>query len=344
MKANPPAEADAPMIEKLAAIGIVPGQDFDASKLDADFAKRIPQLGYDRIMLHFKDSDGDMKNVNGWGFTLKTGLYGTDYLQRALVTAIGLGANRPQDAVYPTSLKQPGGLLGRDYLGSEKYVLTLQKGPVAAGEGFWSLTMYDANYFFVENPINRYSISERQPLKANSDGSVDLLIQHESPGADKESNWLPAPKDKFLLMMRLYWPEESDPSILDGSWAIPDAGEQFGPADGSDEDAVGIVDGAGDRGLSRDVGSCGWRRRGCRRTRRWKPSGWNGEGPAAAGPAGPSLLGGGHRRGGGRARPWPCRAGRPGAAPSLRSGRRSRWRWSCGRCRPRSGPTRSAGP
>ena len=82
--------------------------------------------------------------------------------------------------------------------------------------------MYDANYFFVENPINRYSISERQPLKANSDGSVDLLIQHESPGADKESNWLPAPKDKFLLMMRLYWPEESDPSILNGSWAIPE--------------------------------------------------------------------------------------------------------------------------
>ena len=222
MKANPPAEADAPMIEKLAAIGIVPGQDFDASKLNADFAKRIPQLGYDRVMLHFKDSDGDMKNVNGWGFTLKTGLYGTDYLQRALITAFGLGANRPQDAVYPTSLKQPGGLLGHDYQGSEKYVLTFKKGQLPPAKGFWSLTMYDANYFFVENPINRYSISERQPLKANSDGSVDLLIQHESPGADKELNWLPAPKDKFLLMMRLYWPEESDPSILNGSWAIPE--------------------------------------------------------------------------------------------------------------------------
>ena len=182
MKTNPPAEADAPMLEKLAAIGIVPGQDFDASKLDADFAKRIPQLGFDRIMLHFKASGGDMKSVNGWGFTTKTGLYGTDYLQRALITAIGLGANRPQDAVYPTSTKGTGGLLGRDYMGSEKYVLTFKKGQLPPAKGFWSLTMYDGSYFFVENPINRYSISERQDLKANPDGSVDLYLQNESPG------------------------------------------------------------------------------------------------------------------------------------------------------------------
>ena len=81
--------------------------------------------------------------------------------------------------------------------------------------------MYDAHYFFVDNPLNRYSISAREPLKANEDGSIDILIQHESPGADKESNWLPAPKDKFILMMRLYWPNESNPSIIDGSWQIP---------------------------------------------------------------------------------------------------------------------------
>lgn len=81
--------------------------------------------------------------------------------------------------------------------------------------------MYDANYFFVPNPINRYSISPRQNLKANADGSVDLYVQTDSPGTDKESNWLPAPSGKFVLMMRLYWPDESDPSILDGSWTIP---------------------------------------------------------------------------------------------------------------------------
>jgi hypothetical protein len=87
--------------------------------------------------------------------------------------------------------------------------------------GFWSLTMYDARYFFVDNPLNRYSISARQPLKAKPDGSIDLFIQHESPGPDMESNWLPAPKGPFILMMRLYWPNESNPSIIDGSWTIP---------------------------------------------------------------------------------------------------------------------------
>jgi hypothetical protein len=221
MKTNPPYKADAPTVDKMAAIGIVPGESFDKSKFNPDFAKRVPQIAFDRIMLHFKFSDGDVKNVNGWGFTVKTGIYGTDYIQRALITAIGLGANRPQDAIYPTSQKYAGGLIGRDYVGTEKYVMSFEKGLMPPVDGFWSLTMYDANYFFVDNPLNRYSISVRQPLKANADGSTDLYIQNESPDADKESNWLPAPKAKFILMMRLYWPKEGDPSIIDGSWVLP---------------------------------------------------------------------------------------------------------------------------
>ncbi|MEW9838567.1 DUF1254 domain-containing protein [Mesorhizobium marinum] len=221
LKRNPPAAADAPMVEKLAEIGIVPGQDFDKSKFDPAFAKRLPQIAFAKIMLHFKFSDGDVESIDGWGFTTKTGIYGTNYLQRALITAIGLGANRPQDAIYPTSLKSASGMVKRKYDGSEKYVLTFKKGELPPVSGFWSITMYDENYFFVDNPLNRYSISERQPLKSNSDGSVDLLFQHESPGPDKESNWLPAPKGKFILMMRLYWPNESNPSIIDGSWKIP---------------------------------------------------------------------------------------------------------------------------
>jgi hypothetical protein len=83
--------------------------------------------------------------------------------------------------------------------------------------------MYDKNYFFVQNPINRYSVSARQDLKRNSDGSVDIYIQKDNPGADLEPNWLPAPADKFVLMLRMYWPNESDPSILDGSWTVPPA-------------------------------------------------------------------------------------------------------------------------
>ena len=81
--------------------------------------------------------------------------------------------------------------------------------------------MYNGEYFFVANPLNRYSISARQNLKANADGSTDLYIQNESPGADKEANWLPAPTDKFVLMLRLYWPKEKSPSITNGTWKIP---------------------------------------------------------------------------------------------------------------------------
>ncbi|WP_429808981.1 DUF1254 domain-containing protein [Ensifer sp. B1-9] len=221
LKRNPPTDADAPMVAKLAELGIVPGKDFDKSKFDPAFVKRVPQAGFARIMMHFKFSDGDVQDIDGWGFTTKTGVYGTNYLQRALVTAIGLGANRPQDAIYPTSTKSGGGLIKRAYNGSEKYVLTFKKGLTPPVGGFWSLTMYDAQYFFVDNPLNRYSISAREPLKANPDGSIDLLIQHESPGADMESNWLPAPEGKFILMMRLYWPNEANPSIIDGTWTIP---------------------------------------------------------------------------------------------------------------------------
>jgi hypothetical protein len=218
MKTNPPANADAPALARFAKIGLVPGKDFDASKLNADFAKRIPEIAFDRIMLQFKINK-DVQHTNGWNFTTKTGLYGTDYLMRALVTAIGLGANRPQDAVYPTSLKD-----AHDdaYDGANKYVIHFAKNQTPPVEGFWSITMYDAQYFFVANPINRYSISPRQNLKSNTDGSIDLYVQKDSPGADKDSNWLPAPAGKFILMLRMYWPNESDPSILDGTWTIPE--------------------------------------------------------------------------------------------------------------------------
>jgi hypothetical protein len=223
MKDNPPRPDDQPMVHKMAKLGIVPGKPFDAAKLGPvarDALSLVPKLAQDKIMLWMKEGilAGDMKLENGWLFTTKTGLYGTNYIQRALITAIGLGANRPQDAVYPTS--EGPSILG-SYTGDKNYVMHFDKGQLPPVKGFWSLTMYDAQYFFVENPLNRYSISPRQDLKRNPDGSVDLYIQHANPGAEKQSNWLPAPKDKFILMLRLYWPEESPPSIIEGTWTIP---------------------------------------------------------------------------------------------------------------------------
>ena len=227
LKTNPPAAEDAPMVAKLAKLGIVPGQSFDASKLDPAVAKGIgeaPKPAQDKIMRHMKEGllTKDMRLENGWLFTTKTGLYGTNYIQRALITAIGLGANRPQDAVYPTS---EGPDVVKKYSGANKYVMRFEKGKLPPVNGFWSLTMYDAQYFFVDNPLNRYTLSQRNALKANPDGSTDLYIQHESPGKDKESNWLPAPAGDFILMMRLYWPKETPPSLIDGSWKIPEVRE-----------------------------------------------------------------------------------------------------------------------
>jgi hypothetical protein len=223
LKDNPPAAADKPMLKKMARLGIVPGKPFDSSKLGPvakEAFSMVPRIANEKIMLWLKEGilAGDMKLQNGWVFTTKAGTYGTNYIQRALITAIGLGANRPQDAVYPTS---EGPSIFSKYSGEKKYVMHFNKGELPPAKGFWSLTMYDKDYFFVQNPINRQSISARENLKANADGSVDLYIQNESPGPDKESNWLPAPKDQFILMMRLYWPNDKAPSIIDGTWKIP---------------------------------------------------------------------------------------------------------------------------
>jgi hypothetical protein len=226
MKTNPPAADDAPMVAKMAKIGIVPGQDFDAAKLDPAVAKGIaaaPKPAQEKISsLAEAVATGNAKLEHGWLFFPKTGIYGTNYRNRALITWYGLGANRPEDAVYPTS---EGPELIKKYSGANKYVMRFAKGELPPANAFWSITMYDKNYFFVPNPINRYTVSSRSKFKANADGSIDLYIQHESPGKDKEANWLPAPADDFVLMMRLYWPKEKPPSILDGSWKPPHVAE-----------------------------------------------------------------------------------------------------------------------
>jgi hypothetical protein len=214
MKRNPPAAADAPALEPFKAIGLVPGQSFDGKTLDSQWDTRLPQVSYDRIMLQLLT----IKRKNGWLFSTETGLYGTDYGQRALITAVGLGANRPQDAVYPMSQRSS---LFEPYEGAHNYILRFAKDELPPVKGFWSLTMYDEKMFFVANPINRYSMSLRTNPKLEPDGSLVIAIQNENPGPDKEANWLPSPKGKFHLMLRLYWPDENEPSILNGSWVIP---------------------------------------------------------------------------------------------------------------------------
>jgi hypothetical protein len=219
MKANPPAPADAPIVARISKIGLVPGSDFDLEKLDpvvADGLRAAPKAALQRIFANGSQL-GSM--VNGWSIATKgMGIYGIDYLQRATVALMGLGANLPLDAIYPLS---PSDVNEQPYDGRAHYRIHFDKGQLPPVKGFWSLTMYDQNYFFVPNSLNRHTLSERDKLQYNKDGSVDLYLQAESPGPDMVSNWLPAPAGKFALCLRLYWPNEQSPSILDGTWKPP---------------------------------------------------------------------------------------------------------------------------
>ena len=130
---------------------------------------------------------------------------------------VGRGANRPQAAVYPTS---EGPDVLQSYDGTKKYVMHFPKGQTPPVKGFWSLTMYDADYFFVANPLNRYLLNSPMlpQFKRDADGGLTLHIQHESPGKEWAANWLPAPKGPFFMAMRIYWPKEE---ALTGKWKQP---------------------------------------------------------------------------------------------------------------------------
>jgi hypothetical protein len=112
---------------------------------------------------------------------------------------------------------------GAKLTGANDYTLTFAKGQTPPVDGFWSITMYmiDEGWWFVPNPLNKFTVSPRDHLKPNPDGSITLYFQAKSPGADKESNWLPAPAGEFIPMLRMYWPSQKNPSILDGTWTPP---------------------------------------------------------------------------------------------------------------------------
>jgi hypothetical protein len=216
----PAAAADAPMLERMAKIGVAPGKPFDLSQLDPAVQtalKDIPQAALQKIEKS-RNALGAM--VNGWIVTKGLGLYGTDYIKRAVVAAFGWPANRQKDAVYPyTEVDSE----GKKLTGANKYTLTYPKGQTPPVNGFWSITMYeiDGGWWFVPNVLDKFTVSPRNNLKYNEDGTLTLYFQNESPGKDKENNWLPAPKGPFIAMLRMYGPSQQDPSILNGSWQPP---------------------------------------------------------------------------------------------------------------------------
>ncbi len=144
------------------------------------------------------------------------GTYGTDYLRRAVIAFGGLGANVPEDAIYPTAFADSE---GRPFDSGKKYVVEFARGELPPVRAFWSLTMYNDRQFFTANPIDRFAIGDRDALKFNEDGSLTLYIQRDSPGEDRASNWLPAPQQGgFSMNLRLYWPR---PEAIAGTWTPP---------------------------------------------------------------------------------------------------------------------------
>lgn len=216
MRAEPPAAADAPALKKFAALGLVPGKAFNATKLKPAVAQAIEagvkqgQKSIEAKALQI----GVMKN--GWQIPQPPmGAYGTDYEQRAVIAFFGLGANLREDAVYPTAYFDQE---GKQLSGKQRYVLHFDKDALPPVKAFWSLTMYGQDTFLAANPLGRYGLGDRDPLKYNGDGSLDLCLQNQSPGPEKEANWLPAPAGDFNVTLRLYWPKQA---VLDGAWAPP---------------------------------------------------------------------------------------------------------------------------
>jgi hypothetical protein len=156
------------------------------------------------------------KVINGWQMNADSmGVYGDYYLKRAIVSMIGLGANQPADAIYPLNIADAD---GQPLDGDHDYVLHFNRDQLPPGAAFWSVTMYDAEGFQAPNSINRFTIGDRDNLGFNQDGSLDLYLQHDSPGHDHEANWLPAPRGPLGVTMRLYAPA---PEALDGRWVPP---------------------------------------------------------------------------------------------------------------------------
>lgn len=218
MQDNPPAAADAPMVEKLKSIGIVPGEDFDLAKLDAGTARGL-QRAMDGFALLEKGVK-KLKTDNGWIVMPKNmASYGTDYLTRAGIALVGLGAILPADIQYPTAFDDGE---NKPLDAANRYVLHFYKGQTPPTNVSWSISMYDPQGYYVPNRINRYNLAAWMALKSNADGSLDIYIQTDSPGADKESNWLPAPTTgPFNLVIRNFWPKDSAPSMADGPWKPP---------------------------------------------------------------------------------------------------------------------------
>ena len=219
MIANPPKAADSLFVQRMAKIGFIPGQPFSSSTDNLILKTKLGALP-DFIHKRFEDAQANPNKAtmtNGWTVPYKgVGTYGVEYLRRAYVGFVGLGACIPEDAFYPNCVADANG----DPLHSSKrYQIHFNADQIPPVNAFWSLTAYNEDLYLVENELNRFALGDRDDMKYNEDGSLDLYIQSEAPTDHPIENWLPIPDEgAFSLTMRLYWPKER---ALSGEWEVP---------------------------------------------------------------------------------------------------------------------------
>lgn len=214
MVANPPTAADAPMLRKLERIGVSPGNAVSWSLWDSAAVRLGRWIADFKIAQELK-KPRDL--VNGWSTPPRLlGQYGTAYNIRAVVAMIGLGANLPEDAMYPSTQVDS---MGASLNGSQDYRLHFAADQMPPVKAFWSVTAYGQDDFLIDNPAQRYAVGSMSPLTRNADGSLDIWIQSQPPQGAMRNNWLPVRHGAaFLLNARLYWPQ---PEALEGRWHLP---------------------------------------------------------------------------------------------------------------------------
>jgi hypothetical protein len=224
LKLHPPHLTDQTIIALLKRIDIEPGESFDIDKVDPAIKESLESAPAKAQKLMEWKIPTLAKVVNGWSMNTHTmGVYGNYYLKRAIVAQQGLGANLPEDAIYPLNLFDK---TGKPLDGANKYTLHFDKKTMPPVNAFWSITLYDQKGYQVANVLNRFAVSSWMPFTFNPDGSLDIYFQTESPGKGLEWNWLPAPKGPFTLTMRLYAPKQE---ILVGKWNPPPVVRTQGP-------------------------------------------------------------------------------------------------------------------
>ncbi len=217
MKLHPPHVTDWSILARIARIGLKVGENFDFNNASPAIQAGLKRAAADGLKMMKEKIPTLAPVINGWQMNIDTmGVYGNYYLKRAIVAMVGLGANSPEDAIYPLNVCDAE---GKSLQGENNYILHFKPEELPPVQAFWSITMYDAEGYQVPNPLNRFALGDRSNLRYNPDGSLDIYIQAQSPGKDQESNWLPSPPQGQLgVTLRLYSPK---PAVLNGTWNPP---------------------------------------------------------------------------------------------------------------------------